>query len=662
MSFEAYHGVTGAAHQTRFNNLSARGFRMISLSVYGDPGSPRYAAVWVQRGGAGWVAVHGVDAAGYQQWFDTWRARGYAPVLVSAAGTASKAVFAAVMEQGIAGHWEARHGLTSGPETNPGTFEYQNKAARAAGLIPRSVAIYGTPSDRRYAGVWHSNQGFTKWHVDPSDTAADYQKTFDAEIQLPGFRVAGWRPAHVTLSGDHVYCSVFRDDIVGEWSARHGLTAAQYQAEFDRQNRAGFYPICVQGGGSGSSTRYAAIFARQDVPTARQWTATGPEIPLLAGFDNLMQSFMRANAVRAAQLTIAKKGVVKLARAYTWAEPGYRITQPSDRFLLASCSKMFLCAAVQSLYDAKKLTPGRKVYPLLGFSGPKDARSDKVTIQQCLDHMGGWDTQASGYDPTYSMRQIAEDLKLKKPVTKLDVATYMYKHRKLDFAPGTNSKYSNYGYLLASAVVEKVTGKGFFDYLRSTILDPEKITDVAVSPTRASSYPADQAIAEDPWLGLSPLDLASDLRVPAVYGGDGMIKSVAAASCGLATSATAMAKFIRRHAVWGNGGRMAGAARSGSTPGTSTYAQSRTDNVDWAFAVNTRMWPPGASATLVGDLAASINNLLNGITIPDTTLKSSATVKVSGAVKVVKAETKATRKPATRVRRSRARVRAGAVR
>jgi hypothetical protein len=123
-----------------------------------------------------------------------------------------------------------------------------------------------------------------------------------------------------------------------------------------------------------------------------------------------------------------------------------------------------------------------------------------------------------------------------------------------------------------------------------------------------------------------------------------------------------MAKFIRRHAVWGNGGRMAGAARSGSTPGTSTYAQSRTDNVDWAFAVNTRMWPPGASATLVGDLAASINNLLNGITIPDTTLKSSATVKVSGAVKVVKAETKATRKPATRVRRSRARVRAGAVR
>ena len=135
------------------------------------------------------------------------------------------------------------------------------------------------------------------------------------------------------------------------------MTAAQYQAEFDKQNRAGLYPICVQGGGSGASTRYAAVFAKQDVPVRAPVDGDRPEIPQLAGFDNVMQSFMQPNAVRAAQLTIAKKGAVKLARAYTWAEPGYPVTQPGDRFLLASCSKMFLEAAVQSLYDAKKLTP-----------------------------------------------------------------------------------------------------------------------------------------------------------------------------------------------------------------------------------------------------------------------------------------------------------------
>ena len=32
-------------------------------------------------------------------------------------------------------------------------------------------------------------------------------------------------------------------------------------------------------------------------------------------------------------------------------------------------------------------------------------------------------------------------------MTKLDVARYMY-GKPLDFAPGTNNKYSNFGYLL----------------------------------------------------------------------------------------------------------------------------------------------------------------------------------------------------------------------
>jgi len=43
--FNAYHGVSSAQHQTNFNHLVAQGYRMISLSVYGDPGNPLYAAV-----------------------------------------------------------------------------------------------------------------------------------------------------------------------------------------------------------------------------------------------------------------------------------------------------------------------------------------------------------------------------------------------------------------------------------------------------------------------------------------------------------------------------------------------------------------------------------------------------------------------------------------
>jgi CubicO group peptidase (beta-lactamase class C family) len=437
------------------------------------------------------------------------------------------------------------------------------------------MTIYGAPNDRRYAAVWHGNPVFVKCHVYPAETAASYQTVFNAEIQLPGVRLAAYRPSYIALSDDHIYCAAFRDDVVGTWVARHGLTSAEYQTEFNKQAAAGFYPICVQGGGSGANTRYAAIFAKHDIALQREWKVTGSPVPTLAGLDHAMQSFMQANGVRAAQLAAAKHGVIKFTRAYTWAEPGYRVTQPSDRFLLASCSKMFLEAAVQALYDANKLTPDAKVYPLLGFSNPADPRSDTITIQQLLDHTGGYNDLpisqgGSGFDPTYHMREIALALGLTQPVGKLEVTRYMY-GRLLDFDPGTQNHYSNFGYLLAGAVVEKVTQKKYFDFVRQTLLQPASITEVEIIPTRAAQRTNDMAIVEDEGLGLSPLDLASNLLVPSVYGGDGEINEVGDPNDGLGASAHALTQFIHLHAVWGNGPRPADGtfgwlARAGSTP------------------------------------------------------------------------------------------------
>src|SRR5579862_2373897 len=95
MAFEAYHGATSAQHQANFDRLSAGGYRVISLSVYGEPNDARYAAVWVKRSGPAWVAVHGVDSTGYQAFFDTWSGKGYTLDLVSATGDAGNAIFAA---------------------------------------------------------------------------------------------------------------------------------------------------------------------------------------------------------------------------------------------------------------------------------------------------------------------------------------------------------------------------------------------------------------------------------------------------------------------------------------------------------------------------------------------------------------------------------------
>jgi hypothetical protein len=612
-AFHAYHGVTNAEHQAHIDKGSVQGYRMISLSVYGDPDQPLYAAVWVRRDGPAWKAIHDVDATDYQSFFDEWTACGYVPVLISASGPSNQAVFAAVFERDISGPWLARFGMSSGAPGNVGTFENENANAADQRMILRSVAAYGSRDDRRYAAVWHSNPVYVKWHVHSSDSASRYQMVFDAETKLPGYDLAAYRPALVAASADLSYCSLFKDDAVGPWVMRNGMTGTEYQAELDHQVANGFYPISVQGGGSTFNPIYAAIFATQDAPLSREWTVAGEAVSELAELDQIMQRFMQANGVRAAQLAVGKDGIIIFSRAYTWAEPGYRITESFTRFLLAGCSKIFLEAAVQSLYDENKLKPTTAIYPLLGFSDPLDTRSDSITIQQLLDSSAGYDEVRSGFNPTFSMRSIALELGLTHPVTKLDVARYMY-GRMLDFAPGRDQKDSDYAYLLAGVVVEHITGETYIDYVNKRLLTPVGFSKVKVMSTSRSERTSDDAIAEDQGFGLSPIDLRSQSPVPCVYGGNGQINEVGDANYGIGAAAETVTGFIHRHAVRGNGPRAPGCSRSGDGPGSSCLASSRTDGVDWAFTINTRDWPPSTSVTL-RDLESSISELLDRVTI-----------------------------------------------
>lgn len=589
--FDAYHGVSGTVHQANVNRLLQRKFRPISLSVYGNPPDVQYAAVWVERPGPAFAMVHDLDGRDYQAAFETWSRKGYVPTIVAAAGTAANAIFAAVFEEGVQGPWRARHNITERE------FNAELQSASKEQLKLRSASIYGAPGDPRYIAVWHANPGFAKVHAFARVGPGDFQRIFQAQTQLPSFRLAG-----ISAASDQSLCLVFNDESIGAWVTRHGMTAVEYQAEFNRQTNAGLMPISIQGGGSGNGVRYAAIFASRDQPLARQWTTAGRNE--LGAVDDLLRAFMVKQAVRGAQLTIAQNGIIKTQRAYTWAEPGYRPIAVSDRFMLASNSKMFVAAAVQRLYDQGRLQSTARAYALLGFKGPKDRRSDTITVAQLLDHKAGYT-----YDPTYDMRRIALVRGLGGPAGKRDIAAQMYA-RDLDYAPGSAPDpkgwiYNNYGYLLASLVVEQVAGQDYFEFLRSQVLQPDGISEVAVYPTAAGSLPAGLAPIDDAGLGLSALAPHSSAQVPVVFGGDGMVKETAVGSCGLAASATALTQFIHRHATWGIGGRNV-SARAGSTPGASTWAQSRAGGTDWALVMNTRIWAPG-SGNAFNDLVKTIN-------------------------------------------------------
>jgi CubicO group peptidase (beta-lactamase class C family) len=597
--FVAYHGVDAATHQQRFDELLAQEMRMTWVNVSGDPGDARYAAVWVVGDGRAWAGAHNLDAAGYQQRFDELTAAGLTPSVVSATGPADRAVFAALFEQRAVGSWTARHGLPWGGSGQPDTMVGQSEQAYAAGQVPRCLAVYGDPDDRRFAGIWwQARDGVsTSWWLGDADF---HQRLFDAQV------AGGSRPSSFGVSSDGLVLSVFRADRVGPWTARHRISAQEYQAEFDRQLGHGRRPIVVAAGGSGDAARYAAVFAGQEDAVSREWSVTvdeqGPDA-LAAQLDAAMADTMGRFGVRSAALAVAKAGVVLVSRGYTWAEPGFPVTQPWALFRQASVSKLFTSAAAQALHDDNVLGLDTPMFGVLGATTPLpgdalvDARIALVTLRQAAIRTTGmhrdlFGRRADGTDGDATMRDVALLAGRPGAPTQEDVVRYVY-GMPLVTDPGTmvGDGYSNIAFFVLGAVVEQAAGRPLDAYIRQRLLAPIGLGDLVVARTAVRQrLPGEVAGYDSTNAGPSMLD-TSGVWAPGAYGGAFALE-VAPAAGGFATSVTTVARFIGSHAVWDLGPRTL-ATRYGDFEGTATIAQSRGSGLDLAVAFS--FWVPDAA-------------------------------------------------------------------
>jgi CubicO group peptidase (beta-lactamase class C family) len=542
IDFVAYHDRTGQDHQNQFNSLFPQGYRLISLSVY-QPGNPLYAAVWVRRPGPDWSAVHGVSAAGYQAAFNSATAAGFHPTNISAAGPASSPVFAGVFEKRPGPVPLTRHGLTSGSNTDPNTIQNWDRTAHENGWIMACGAVYGDIAAPRYAGIWPANNRRLAWSAEGIlDQGLDHQGRFDAQT-------TGWaRPSYIAVSGDERYLSIFVDDEIGPWVARHGLTSAQYQAEFNRLVPLGFYPICVQGGGSGAGIRFAVIFAKQETPLPRQWTAVG--VGKAPAVDQVMRDTLQASSVRGASLAVTHNTRLVFAKGYTWAAPGYPVVLPTTVFRIASVSKTFAGVAAHQLIAAGRMRLTDTVQSILGLTTPTgavppDPGFAAITVEDLLIHR-------SRLRPDYlwSDAAAATAFNVSLPVTEAQLAS----HKAAETLQATAEGYNNWGYALLGMVIARVGGvPSFFDAIKASILDPLQITRIRPATSLATASFADEAryhrTAEQElrlWTGSSVMTADRPL-VPDTYGT--MHLENGAASGGLAAAAVDLARFVAAFSV-----------------------------------------------------------------------------------------------------------------
>jgi N-acyl-D-amino-acid deacylase len=220
---------------------------------------------------------------------------------------------------------------------------------------------------------------------------------------------------------------------------------------------------------------------------------SGKAGPGLEPFDPAMIKIMDRNGIPGAAFAIAYQGKLVLAKAYGWANaPTGQKVQPDTRFGLASLSKPITAVAILKLVEQKKLTLEDQVFDILSDIQPAmgarvDPRLAKVTLRQCLNHTGGWDRKVAG-DPVNWEPQICRAFKVAPPLNSRQLISFTM-GMPLQVAPGTDTEYSNIGYILAGEVVAKVSGQTYGRFVEEQILLPMGIKRTFLWPAGGKYLP-----------------------------------------------------------------------------------------------------------------------------------------------------------------------------
>ena len=478
----AWHDRDTANHVAQRDKFAEKGFRPLSLSIYGNPDNPLYAAVMVKRPQIiATRSVIGKTQAEYQQVFEDMAADGFGPFIITATGPRNGAVFAGSFRK-----------MSSIPLTrsnlSQADFIELNKQQHDAGKILIWADCFGTPDDPRYCAIWGPNPNKIAWNIDAVDEGGDkLQQRFEA------MKGMGARPALVSVTPAGRIMELFVDSQIGPWNSKVGMTSAEYQAEFNANAEAGRWPICVSASGSGSGARFAAIFATREESSPRTFRMTGT--PAVAAIDAKMKAYVEAQNVRGVALAIVKNRRLVYARGYTNAEESYPDIQPTTPFRQASISKTFCAVAIWKLIEQKKLTLGTTMQSVLNLkqldgSDPKDSRFDDVTIEHLLTSTSGI-PQGGVWGAVEASKAANGTL----PSTGTEVARWV---AGLDMTgtPGNNMNvvYGNTDYFLLSLIVaKKMNASSFEAALKTLVLDPLKQTRTRGSRSLTGDQLSDEA-------------------------------------------------------------------------------------------------------------------------------------------------------------------------
>lgn len=206
------------------------------------------------------------------------------------------------------------------------------------------------------------------------------------------------------------------------------------------------------------------------------------ESPNTERADLIINKFLKKWEVAGATVAIVKDGKFVFAKGYGCSDKNSEEEiEPSHLFRIASVSKLITATAIMKLSEEGKLHLDDKVFGKNGilcdsvYLNIRDSKIKQITVEHLLRHSAGFSSRYG--DPMFLPLEIAKKMKVEPPIDASTTIQFAVS-RRLHFAPGSASCYSNLGYVILDKIIEKLSGESYEAYVQSHILKPIGIFDM----------------------------------------------------------------------------------------------------------------------------------------------------------------------------------------
>lgn len=193
---------------------------------------------------------------------------------------------------------------------------------------------------------------------------------------------------------------------------------------------------------------------------------THGQMKAIAKVDSLLTEMTRQDLFSGAIL-IADSSKILLSKGYGYSDRENKVKNTSDtRFDLSSGSKIFTGTAITYLAQQGKL----KFTDTIGQYIKGLPKGDNITIHQVLTHSAGLDDFWKSKNFNY-----------KKVKNCTDIIPVM-RELPLVYNPGDSCIYSTGDLIVLGAIIEKITGKNYQNYIEDIFIKPLNLKNTCFTP------------------------------------------------------------------------------------------------------------------------------------------------------------------------------------